>query len=325
MRRLTFTLLFITSGAIVSNAQLTNGDLETWTNNQWSTVPTGSGNTYKEPGSGTNRANHFLRTINAVNDLPSPLTVPLSCWQSDTAHGGSFSARVKSQQFTTYFIPGFIGTGDIDIAAQTLHLGRQYTAHPDTFSAWYLYAPVNGDSAKFEVIFTLYDALNQVSNVIGHGSKTILNATSGTNWANAKFGITWTSASAPDTVKIIAASSGGYNLSNFLSSLGQVGSQLWVDDMMLYSGNLGVETPDYANNNVSIYPNPASDFVNITTTNLPANLNMYVYDIHGKQIMARVITDANYLLDISSLANGVYGVVIMDDASIIHRSKFIKK
>lgn len=325
MRRLTFTFLLFAAGAVVANAQLTNGDLETWTSAQWSTPPAGSGTTYNEPGSGTTRTTHFLRSINAVNDLPAPLTVPLSCWRSDTAHGGSYSARIKSQTFGPYFIPGFLGTGDIDIAAQTLYLGRQYTAQPDTFQAWYLYAPVSTDSAKFEVIFTEYDALNQVSNIVGYGSKAILTGTTGTTWQKVKFGITWSVGANPDTVKIIAAASGGYDLADFLNSTGQPGSQLWVDDMMLYSGNLGFSEEDYISNKVSIYPNPASDFINIATTDLPTDLKLFVYDMNGKMVMAKVMNSNNYQLEISELPNGVYGVVIQDNFSLIHRSKIIKK
>lgn len=322
MRKLTFTFLLFTSGALAINAQLTNGDLETWTSNQWSTVPTGSGTTYDEPGSGTNRAAHFLRSINQVNDLPSPLTVPLSCWKSDTAHSGLYSARLRSQQFTSYFIPGFIGTGDIDIVAQTLYLGRPYTAQPDSFSSWYKYAPVGGDSAKFEVMFTKYDALNQVSNMIGHGSAVILSGTS--TWTNVKFPITWTSAQAPDTAIIIAASSGGYNLSNFLASLGEVGSKLWVDDMTLWSGNIGIDEEEYINENVSIYPNPATDFVQISTGSLPSDLKLFVYDMNGQQIISKIITGNNYVLDLTTLTSGVYGIVIQDNFNLIHRSRIIK-
>jgi len=322
MRKLTFTL-FTFSSLVVANAQLNNGNLETWVSNQWSpNPPAGSGTTYNEPGSGTTRTTHFFRTLNELNDLPSPLTIPQSCWRTDTAHEGSYAARVRSQQFSSYFIPGFLGTGDIDIASQTLYLGRQYTSHPDSFSTWYKYAGVGGDSAKFEVSFTKYDALNQVSNVIGHGSATILNNTS--TWTQLKFAINWTSSDAPDTAIVIGAASGGYNLSNFLASVGDAGSQLWIDDMMLWSGNIGIEE-EYINENVHIFPNPASDFVNITTTGLAQDLKLFVYDMNGKQIMAKVITGNSYLLDVTTLPNGVYGVVIQDNFNPIHRSKFIKK
>ncbi len=280
------------------------------------------GTSYYEPGSGTTRTTHFFRSLNELNDLPSPLTIPQSCWRTDTAHSGSYAARVRSQLFTSYFIPGFIGTGDINITNQNIALGRQYTSHPDSFATWYKYAGAGGDSAKFEVTFTKYDALNQVSNVIGHGTASVLTNTS--TWTRLSFGITWTSVDMPDTVVIIAASSGGYNLTNLLSSTGDPGSMLWVDDMMLWSGHIGIEE-EYINENVHIFPNPATDFVNITTEGLASDLKLFVYDMNGKQIMAKQMQGNNYLLDVSELPNGVYGVVIQDNFNPIHRSKFIKK
>lgn len=321
MRRLTFTFLMIASG-VATNAQLTNGDLESWTSNQWSTTPSGSGTTYDEPGPNITRTTHFLRSINAVNDLPSPLTVPLSCWKTDTSHGGLYAARVRSQQFVSYFIPGFIGTGDIDISAQTLYLGRPYTSQPNSFSAWYKYAPAGSDSAKFEVIFTKYDALNLVSVPIGYGSSTILSATP--SWTNVQFNITWDTIAAPDTVIIIAASSGGYDMANFLASVGQPGSKLWVDDMMLNAGFVGTDE-EVINNHVTIYPNPSSDYVNISTTDLAADLYVFLYDMNGKQVMSKQMNGNNSQLDISNLPNGVYGVVIQDNFNLIHRSRIIKK
>ncbi len=322
MRKLTFTLLLTATGALAANAQLTNGDLETWVSNQWSTTPMGSGNTYDEPGTGTTRTTHFIRTLNELNDLPSPFTIPQSCWKTDTSHGGTYAARIRSQNFASYFIPGFLGTGDINVASQTLYLGRQYTSQPNSFSTWYKYAPVGGDSAKFEVIFTLYDALNQISVPIGYGTSTVTTGTS--TWTNLQFNITWDTVAAPDTAIIIAASSGGYDLNNFLNSTGQQGSQLWVDDMTLQAGFASTD-PEYINENISIYPNPASDFVNISMGNLPEGLKLFVYDMNGKQVLANVMNGNNYILDVSTLPNGVYGVVIQDNFNLIHRSRIVKK
>ena len=311
MRRLTFTFLLFASVVMAANAQLTNGDLETWT------PFTGSTN-YDEPGTGATRTAHFLRTLNELNDI----TGPLSCYKTDTSHGGIYAARIKSVTFFGYFIPGFLGTGDINFGASTLYLGRQYTSQPNSFSTWYKYAPVGGDSAKFEVIFTLYDALNMVSNPIGYGSSTILTGTS--TWTNLQFNITWDTIAAPDTAIIIASSSGGYDINNFLASAGQIGSQLWVDDMTLQMGFASTD-PEYINKNVNIYPNPSSDFVNISLADLPQDLKLFVYDMNGKQVLVKVMNSNNYLLDISTLPNGMYGVVIQDNFNLIHRSRIIKK
>ncbi len=313
MRRLTFTLLLMVSATFAANAQLTNGDLETWT------AFTGTAS-YNEPGSGPTRTTHFLRTLNELNDI----TGPISVFRADSAHGGTYAARIRSVTFATYFIPGFLGTGDINFGAATMYLGRQYTSQPNSFSTWYKYAPAggSGDSAKFEVIFTKYDALNQVSVPIGWGSSAVTTPTS--TWTQLQFNITWDTVAAPDTAIIIAAASGGYNINNFLSSVGDIGSTLWVDDMTLQSGFVSTD-PEYINENVNIYPNPATDFVNISLGNLPENLKLFVYDINGKQVMYKVMNGGNYLLDVSSLAHGVYGIVIQDNFNLIHRSRIVKQ
>lgn len=322
MRQLIFTFLLMASGLLAANAQLTNGYLEDWQTRQWSVAGPGSGNTYDEPGLDSVRTNEFIRTLNALNDLSSPLTIPLSCWETDTSYGGVSAARIKSQQFGPYFIPGFLGTGDVDVASQTLYLGRQYTTRPNSFSTWYKYAPVGADSAAFQVIFTLYDALTLVSNTIGYGSAVIYSDTS--NWTNLQFNIAWSDTASPDTIILIATSSAGIDLNNFLASAGGIGSQLWIDDMTLQAGFASTDQ-EYINNNVSIYPNPSSDFINISMANMPNGLKLFVYDMNGKQMMAKVMNGDNYMLDISTLPNGVYGVVIQDNYNLMHRSRIIKK
>jgi hypothetical protein len=323
MRRLTFTFLLFTAATLTTQAQLTNGDLETWTYAQWSTPPTGSGNSYDEPGSGTNRTTHFLRSLNALNDLGSGLAIPVSCFKTDTAHGGSYAARIRSQQYLSYFIPGFLGTGDINIASQTLNLGRPYTAHPDSFSTWYKYAGVGGDSARFEVIFTLYDALNQVSVPIGYGRADVKTNTS--TWTKLKFGIQWDTVAAPDTAIIIAASSGGYNLSNFLSSTGDPGSQLWIDDMTLWSGFVGIDDClDVHLPELLVYPNPTTDQLYLGLGYCEGTpFNWTIKDIRGAEISNGNSDGLQTMIDVSTLAYGTYIVQLQFAEKTIVR-KFIK-
>lgn len=323
MKRITFTLITLALAGSISHAQMTNGDMENWFTQAWSVAgPSGSGNAYYEPGPDATRTGHFFRTLNEVADLPSPLTGPLTCSRSDTAHGGSYSARIQSTTLGTFFIPGFVGTGNIDIVQQTIHLGRPYTTRPNSFEAWYMYAPVGSDSAKFEVFFSKFNTLTQVSDVIGTGTATITSAAS--SWTNVGFNITWTAPDNPDTVVVIASSSGGYDLVNLFASAGEAGSMLWVDDMTLNAGFIGIEE-DYINENVSIYPNPATDFINISTPNLPENLRYAIFDMNGKQLLTGRVNGNNSQVDISTLASGVYGLVIQDDFNLIHRTRIIKQ
>lgn len=317
MRKLTFTLLAFGSISL-GMAQVPNGDMETWITRQWSNPPGGSGTSYYDLGNDTVRDGDFLRSLNEINDLPFPLTAPLTCFRSDTAHGGNYSARLKTGTFGSIIIPGFLGTGDVDIVAQNIALGRPYTQRPDRFRAYYLYAPVNGDSAAFEVIFY------QASSIIGYGKQVITTATSGTTWATADFWISWTGSGNPDSVAIIAASSGGYDLNNVLGGVGQAGSTLWVDDISLEFGGVGVEE-ELISEHVHIYPNPASQIITVNTESLPTNLTLRVFDMNGKAVIDQVLNSNNAMIDISALKSGNYVVVLQNSMNLIHRSKLIKE
>lgn len=315
MRKLTFTLLAIGSMSI-SFAQIINGDMESWNSQQWSTPPGGSGNTYFDLGPSTTRPANFLRTLNEINDLPFPLTAPVVTFRSDTAHTGNYSARLTTGLFGTFIIPGFIGTGDVVIATQTINLGRPYTQRPDRFQAYYQYAPVSGDSAAFEIWF------QQAGTIIGTGKQVIKGATSG--WTMSSIDINWTAAGNPDTVVIIAASSAGYDLVNVTAGVGQVGSTFWIDDLSFEWGGVGVEE-ELINTNVKIYPNPVSNIINIQTSELPNNLLLNIFDASGKKVMNRNLNQSNEMIDISALSSGTYVLVLQDAFNLVHRSKFIKK
>ena len=72
-------------------------------------------------------------------------------------------------------------------------------------------------------------------------------------------------------------------------------------DNVAFSGLLGLG--DSNQDVFSIYPNPANNFVNITSQN-SGNKNIAVYDILGKQVINTIISTDR--LDISSLTSGIY-------------------
>lgn len=326
MKRITFTLLILSTLITQGFSQISNGDMENWVDSAsstWSTVPTGSGNKYYDLGPSATRTQNFFRSLNQINDTPTPVTGPLTCWRSSNAHSGSYAALLRSVTYATTFIPGFLGTGDVDIMQQTMHLGRQYTAMPDSFSAWYQYAPVGGDSAKFEVVLTHYDALGQISDTVAHGSAVIYSATTG--WTNVKFPLIWDMAMAPDTAIIICATSAGYDMENLFGCVGEIGSQLLVDDIMLWSGHIGIEENQYAHPNVSVFPNPAMDYTTISVTEMDASsLTMMLYDMTGRLILSKPMNGNNMQVDLSTLPYGVYSIVLMDQTHPVHRSTLIK-
>lgn len=321
MKKVTFTLLLAGAGMLLKAQQpaLTNGDLETWTEF------TGTNENYWEPGTGTNRSTHFLRTLNELADIPSPLTGPVTTFRENNAadvHGGSYAAKLVSTTLSTFFVPGFLGTGDVDFSNQTIHLGRQFNGRPEKFRGWYKYSPVSGDSAEFRVWLTRYDTLNQQTVLVGEGSQKIKTAVS--NYTQFDININYLDAGTPDTVVVFCTASAGYNLSNLVSSSGQAGSTLWADDLeFVYPA--GVVNNNLMNNKIQVYPTIAQDILNIHTTDLPANLKIRIYDINGKEILTERMNGNHYVMQVSSLEAGSYIMLIQDNFTLYARHAFIKK
>jgi hypothetical protein len=74
---------------------------------------------------------------------------------------------------------------------------------------------------------------------------------------------------------------------------------------------------------ISIYPNPATDFVviNVATENF-AGATVTVNDTKGRTAIEKMISSSNSKLDISNLESGVYIISIKSD-SINEISKLI--
>jgi len=323
MKKATFTLTLLLAGVtLATKAQqpaLTNGNLETWT--QFN----GTNESYWEPGSGNNRLSHFLRTLNELADLPGPLAGPATCFRETNAgnvHGGTYSAKLVSNVLGAFFLPGFLGTGDVNISNQTIYLGRQFNGRPDKFRGWYKYSPVNGDSAEFRVWLTRYDALNQQSILVGEGSQKIKTAVS--NFTQFDITINYLDAGAPDTVVIFCTASAGYNLANLLSSSGQAGSTLWADDLeFVYPAS--IENNSLMNDKVQVYPSIVQDIINIHTTDIPENLKLRVYDMNGKEIFTERMNGNHHVMQVSSLEAGSYIILVQDNFKLYARHTFIKK
>ncbi len=74
------------------------------------------------------------------------------------------------------------------------------------------------------------------------------------------------------------------------------------------------------NSNISIFPNPANDFVNITTKN---NGNLQLIDINGKVLINTKVNN-NIKIDISDLYNGIYLIKYTTASNIINQKLIIR-
>ena len=79
------------------------------------------------------------------------------------------------------------------------------------------------------------------------------------------------------------------------------------------------------NNGISLYPNPASNYVEIRTNNEDINItSLNVYDVYGKLLRTINVTENPTRIDVSDLADGMYFVRISSDKGMVTKP-FVKK
>ncbi len=75
-------------------------------------------------------------------------------------------------------------------------------------------------------------------------------------------------------------------------------------------------------NTISVYPNPATNNVTISSTE---NLqSIAIYDILGKQIFTKTSNNSSETIDVSSFDNGVYFARILSENSVLSTIKIVK-
>ena len=77
-------------------------------------------------------------------------------------------------------------------------------------------------------------------------------------------------------------------------------------------------------NSVSVYPNPATNTLNITFASAVNKASVKMYSIIGSEVLSATATGANTLIDISHLASGTYMVQITTD-NVVETKKIVKQ
>ena len=74
---------------------------------------------------------------------------------------------------------------------------------------------------------------------------------------------------------------------------------------------------------ITVTPNPASNFININSTQ--SNLNITLYDGTGKKVATKVLNGGTARFDISNLANGTYIVIAESNGVTVATKRIVKQ
>jgi len=207
---------------------------------------------------------------------------------------------VKPSMMTSSIAPGLItlGTFVVDVLAETGDIigGIPWTTRPAFFNTYYKYIPKSGDSCFIAIGFFKYNALTQTTDTIGTAA--FSTSATVTEWTELNLEIEWLTNEYPDSMNIIIMSSDGLGTP-------RQGTVLYVDELS-FSGTVGVNSIANFDNLVSIYPNPACDFITLLYSN---NANISIIDMLGREVMFINNYNGNKI-DISFLEEGNYIVRI---------------
>jgi hypothetical protein len=117
--------------------------------------------------------------------------------------------------------------------------------------------------------------------------------------------------------------------------LGKGGRQLYCNDYSASSAATssaivvvdslchGVGINNISATEVSVYPNPASNVLNVTSNENMTGFNLEMYDVVGRVVISQILEGNSNAINIAKLANGTYVYKITDKTDgVVAQSKF---
>lgn len=93
---------------------------------------------------------------------------------------------------------------------------------------------------------------------------------------------------------------------------------------MKFNDAVSVKNIAHSKTNVSVYPNPTTDFITVSVENtISKRFNVRIADISGKTLK-NIDSNGNSKIDVKDLPAGTY-LMYIDDGKIVHTEKFVKE
>ena len=236
--------------------------------------------------------------------------------ETANVHGGAAAARLETKTLLvlTEFldVPGTITTGIIgfDFVTFTPSVagGASVSTNYESLTGYYQYAPSGSDTMNIIVL------MMSGSDTIGMGQ--YRDAATSTSYQMFDCPITYFGAGTADKMQITITSSGGF------TSL-VPGSVLFVDDLAVTGG---ADVDDWNGYGIArnVYPNPATDYINIMN---PASndVTLEVYSLTGQKVDEQTLTPDMNSIGLESYAGGIYTFRLVDNGTVVYSSKFVVK
>jgi hypothetical protein len=264
--RILSTLLVAFSFSIAT-AQIPNGGFEQWVDQGGYLDPVGW-RTYNDAVPGAT-------VIFVERGSPGPV--------------GNYHAVLTSRLVPGSSIPiqGWVSAG-----VSGTNAGFPYASRSAALTGLWQYGIQPTDSGQVVAAFSKWNTLTSSTELIGFGSLEVTGDL--TEWQSFSVPIEYFSSETPDTAFVWIAAS-----IDFTAPV--AGSFMKIDDLA-FVGSVGMNE-HVVDARVSMFPSPATDFLNIRTS-VPGTLNFT--DVNGRRVMSTAIVNDIRMIDVTGLAPGLY-------------------
>jgi len=243
---------------------------------------------------------------------------PLGLTSRDTIDKivGPSSLKVKADsipgQPNLGVLSGVTSLGTSYLAGQIpTFVGIPFAFRPDTFYFGYKYVPAGLDTAGISLGLRKSGSYLLVN---AAGPATIpLTAQAQWSLGYLPLGSYYLNANTPDTLELQLFAS--------IANVSKKGSALNVDALLFGYVNLPNALQEVADRlNITVYPNPATDAITISTDENVEGFKVVVSDLNGRVVLGSSLSGQSTTVNVSELANGTYIYRVADKTGNILRS-----
>ncbi len=220
--------------------------------------------------------------------------------QSTDAQEGMYSAQLVAGEFDfngfPFPIPGVVSNATF--TGGGFGNGAAYTARPDSMTGWYKASVATDDTCTIQVTFF------ETGTVIE--DTTLLITSDVSTWT--KFTFNFDLPIAPDTMLIICQSGTTQ------------GTEMYVDNFAFAGGDLGTE--ELNDVSFTVYPNPSTDFVNVTSGSKMDRIN--VYAMNGQLVKTLTVNGTLKVFNVSNMESGAYLMEVVSGNSKSTQTLMVK-
>ncbi len=284
-------------------AQIPNNGMESW------------GASFFEPQGPTSyvSANVFASPLVSTSN-PTSVTQGTGA----DAYAGVLSAKITTVKLVanpaSATIPDTLGVlmlGTVSLAASPpLRSGTPFTTRLSSVDFYFKYTPVNNDNGAMMAYLTKWNGTTR--DTLATAGYPIVGAVSTFTSASGPFvyNSLFPGTTMPDSLHVYFLSSARPWLDNAaVPNPAQVGSALWVDEASVTT--IGLKETIKLGTQAKIYPNPSTNYFNISVANEDAVI-AEIFDVTGKKITSATMYDSKVRINTENLNEGLYIYSVKD-------------